>query len=414
MSTMSPRGDKKSREMSRRDFLRSGIAAAAGAALVSCTGGKEDRVEKPPDKQTGKHPVIKRTLGRTGIEIPVISMGAVAQDRAVYAAALDAGIRHIDTDSFYLRGQHEELVGRVIKDYPRESLMVSTRINLPTDQRTGLYRPGTRGDDLLDLFEESIRRLGVDYLDVLSLHSVSAPEAATYAPVVETLQKIKAGGRARFLGLSVHGYEPAVIRAAVDCGAYDVITVSYNFKQHYAAEIKEAIAYAAGAGLGIIAMKTQAGAFLDRERTKPINHKAAIKWVLSDTNVHTTIPGFGNFEEMELFLSVMENLALTPEEQADLDAARLHAGLYCQSCGRCVPQCPHDVFVPAYMRAFMYAYGYGDAAKARETIDGAAREAPPCRTCAQCRVSCVFGVDVRGHILDIARVREIPEEFLRA
>ena len=409
---MSPGRKEKSPSVSRRAFLKSSVAAVAAAALSSCTGRKEKNVKRQPEEQEKKYQIVKRTLGRTGIAIPIISMGAAAEDKAVYTAALDAGITYIDTDFFYRGGRHEKLVGEVIKGRPRESLVVATRINVPFDQRTGLYRSGTRGDDLLGPFETSMKRLDVEYLDILSLNSVSAAAAATHAPILETLQKLKNSGRTRFLGLSVHGYEPEVIRAAVDCKVYDVIMVSYNFKQDHAAEIKEAIAYAASAGLGIIAMKTQAGAFLDRERTKPINHKAAIRWVLSDTNVHTAIPGFRNFEEMEMFLSVMGDLKLTPEEQADLDAARLHAGLYCQQCGRCVPQCPHGVFVPAYMRAFMYAYGYRKPDMAKETIAQAAREDPPCVNCALCRVSCVMGFNVKDRILDVARLQKIPEEFL--
>ena len=414
VTTMSPSKKEKSQSVSRRAFLKSSLAAAAGAALSSCAGRKEEKVKRGPEKQEKEYQIVKRTLGRTGIAIPIISMGAAAEDKAVYTAALDAGITYIDTDFFYRGGRHEKLVGEVIKGRPRESLVVATRINVPFDQRTGLYRSGTRGDDLLGPFETSMKRLDVEYLDILSLNSVSAAAAATHAPILETLQKLKNSGRTRFLGLSVHGYEPEVIRAAVDCKVYDVIMVSYNFKQDHAAEIKEAIAYAASAGLGIIAMKTQAGAFLDRERAKPINHKAAIRWVLSDTNVHTAIPGFRNFEEMEMFLSVMGDLKLTPEEQADLDAARLHAGLYCQQCGRCVPQCPHGVFVPAYMRAFMYAYGYGMAGIAKETISKAAQEDPPCGRCASCSVSCVKGFDVKDRILDVARLKKVPEEFLCA
>jgi len=406
--------EKKPQDMDRRAFLKVGAAVVAGAAFISCTNGNEKQENRARGKRAPRYPVIKRTLGRTRIEIPIISMGGGAEDKAVYAAALDAGITYIDTDMFYRRGRHEELVGEVIKGRERESLVVATRINLPTDERTGLYPSGTRGDALLELFEASKKRLGVEYLDILFLHSVSAPAAATYGPVLETMQKIKASGRARFLGLSVHGYEPEVMRAAVDCGGYDVIMVSYNFKQEIAAEVKKAIAHAAAAGLGIVAMKTQAGAYLDRERTRPVNHKAAIKWVLSDANVHTAIPGFRNFEELEMFLSVMGDLKITPEEQAALDSARLHTGLYCQSCGRCVPQCPHGVFVPAYMRAFMYAYGYRNAAMARETIDGVRRRSLPCSTCTSCVVSCAMGFDVRNRILDIARVRDVPEEFLGA
>lgn len=404
---------------SRRSFLKSSLSGIAAAALASCTGINEEspgdrdgKTDHGPSQEKKRYPIVTRTLGRTGIEIPIISMGACAEDRAVYSGALDAGIIYIDTDSFYLRGRHERMVGRLIKERPRESVMVATRINLPCDSRTGNYPKGTRGDALLGPLEKSMKRLGVDFLDLLSLHSVSSVSAVTYGSILETLQRIKSEGKTRFLGVSVHGYEPDVIRAAVDCGAYDVITTSYNFKQRHGVAVKKAIAYAADAGLGIIAMKTQAGAFLDSERRKPVNHRAAIKWVLSDTNVHTAIPGFRNFEEMEMFLSVMEDLTLTPEEQTDLDSARRLAGLYCQYCGWCVPQCPHGIYVPSYMRAYMYAYGYKKPAKAKETIADDGLDDLPCRACRSCSVSCVMGFDVKDRILDVARVRNIPEEFL--
>jgi predicted aldo/keto reductase-like oxidoreductase len=397
----------------RRDFLKVGMAWIAAASLPSCSGTEKE--EKTTGESRSKsHTIVERTLGRTGIKIPIMSMGGVARDKATYRAALDAGIRHIDTDSTFRNGWHEKMVGEIIRERPRESLIVATKVKIPSYNGRGPYPPGTRGEELLRPFEASMKRLGVEYLDILYLHSISSAAAVDYDPVVETLQKLKGSGRTRFLGISVHGYEPDVIRAVVDCGAYDVIMVSYNFKQRHVSEIKKAIAFAADAGLGIVAMKTQAGAFLDRERTRPVNHRAAIKWVLSDNNVHTAIPGFRNIEEMEMYLSVMGDLELTPEEEADLVSAGLEPGLYCLQCGRCVPQCPYEVPVPAYMRAFMYAYGYGNPAKAKETISGISQGEPPCGSCASCNVSCQMGFDVRGRIRDIARLRAVSEDFLPA
>jgi predicted aldo/keto reductase-like oxidoreductase len=406
----------------RRTFLKSSMAGVAAAALTSCSdmkqkgaqsaSGRESATESQQKEQ--KYTVVKRTLGRTGIEIPIISMGACAEDRAVYESALDAGLTHIDTDYQHLRGGHEKMVGKIVRERPRDSVVVVTKVNVPTDPWTGLFRKGTKGDVVLKLFEKSMRRLKVDYLDVLYLHSASRAENIIHGSILEALLKLKEEGRTKFLGVSLHGYEPPIIRAVADCGYYDVIMTSYNFKQGHAEEIKKAIAYAAEAGVGIVAMKTQAGAFLDRERTIPINHKAAIKWVLADTNVHTAIPGFNNFQEMEMFLSVMGDLTLTPEEEADLDSARLQAGLYCQQCGRCVPQCPHGVSVPAYMRAFMYAYGYKKPGKAKETIAEVFPKHLPCKDCASCQITCSMGFDVKNRLLDVARLRSIPDDFLYA
>lgn len=406
----------------RRTFLKSSMAGVAAAALTSCTDMKheEARTESGRKSKTEsqqkekKYTIVRRTLGRTGIEIPIISMGACAEDKAVYEAALDAGLMHIDTDYTHLRGRHEKMVGEIVKGRPRDSVVVVTKVNVPTNPWTGLFRKGTKGVAILRLFEKSMKRLGVDYLDILYLHSASRAENITYGPILETLLDLKKKGRIRFLGVSLHGYEPPIIRAVADCGYYDVLMTSYNFKQRHAEEVKKAIAYAAKAGVGIVAMKTQAGAFLDRERTIPINHKAAIKWVLADANVHTAIPGFNNFQEMEMFLSVMGDLTLTPEEEADLAAARLQAGLYCLQCGRCIPQCPHGVMVPAYMRAFMYAYGYKKPGKAKETIAEVLPKHLPCEDCTSCKITCSMGFDVKNRLLDVARLRGIPDDFLYA
>ncbi len=392
---------------SRRDFLKSGLACAAAAALPSCSKDEKSKAGIVPEYQ-----LVKRTLGRTGIEIPIISMGANSWDESLYYAAMESGIIFIDTDHMYRNGKHEKLVGRVIKRRPRESMFVSTRINIDKERRTDMYPKGTRGEQFLKPFEKCISNLDVEYLDLLSLHSVMSVKEAIFPPALEIFRKLKSEGRTRFLGVSIHGYEPDVIRAVTDCGVYDVIFISYNFKQRHREQIKKAIAYAADAGLGIIAMKTQAGAFLDRERTRPVNHRAAVKWVLGDTNVHTVIPGFSNIEQMKMFLSVMSDLKLTPEEEADLAMAHSEEGLYCQQCGSCRGQCRYGIAIPTYMRAYMYAYGYRNPGQARDTIKDIVPAVPSCGRCAECSVSCPMGFDVRDRVLDIARVRDIPEDFL--
>lgn len=396
----------------RRRFLKAGFTGLTAAALAPAAAlGSEEAV--PPAAPEKKKPVIvTRTLGRTGIKLPIISMGAQAEDKALYAAALDAGITHIDTAAGYMRGRHEELVAEVIKGRPRDSLVLCTKIYERFDQRTGLYPPEVTAAGFLEKAEISFKRLGVEVLDVLYLHDVPKAASAAHPPIMEAMQKLKKAGKVRFIGLSVHTREPEVIHAAVEAGIWDVILTSYNFKQPHAAEMKAALARATKAGIGIVAMKTQAGGFLDPERTKPVNHRAAIKWVLSDPRVATAIPGITTFDQLEMFLSIMGDTALTPQEKGDLDAARTQAGLYCLSCGVCVPQCPAGVQVPAYMRAYMYAYGYRDPGKAKGTLPPDWEGAPACVGCGSCRVTCAMGFDIRARLLDVDRVRRIPDGFL--
>ncbi|MCK4943097.1 MAG: 4Fe-4S dicluster domain-containing protein, partial [Candidatus Aminicenantes bacterium] len=195
---------------------------------------------------------------------------------------------------------------------------------------------------------------------------------------------------------------------------YEVILTAYNFRQRNSLGLKEAIANAARAGLGIVAMKTQAGVYWDKLRTQPINMKAALKWALQNENIHTSIPGFTTFDQLETDISVMEDLTLTSEEKADLkiDQTLALTGLYCEQCEQCIPQCQKNLNIPTLMRSFMYAYGYKNLSLAKETLQPIDLNHIPCTECNSCKVKCKNGFDIKNKILDISRIKDIPNEFL--
>ena len=124
-----------------------------------------------------------------------------------------------------------------------------------------------------------------------------------------------------------------VIRATTDAEIYDVVLAAYNYVQEEKEEIKQAIAYAADKGAGIIAMKTQGGRRLQQDSDTEINNQAALKWVLNDENVCTTIPGITTFEQLDINMGVMNDLTLTKQELRDLQiAASMRSTLFCQNC----------------------------------------------------------------------------------
>jgi aryl-alcohol dehydrogenase-like predicted oxidoreductase len=85
---------------------------------------------------------------------------------------MQAGITLFDTDHIYRLGRHERFVGRVLRRRPRDSMIVSARINIDRDRKTGMYPAGTGSEAFLKPFEECLSNLDVAYLDILSLHSV--------------------------------------------------------------------------------------------------------------------------------------------------------------------------------------------------------------------------------------------------
>jgi predicted aldo/keto reductase-like oxidoreductase len=402
---------EKINELKRRTFLKQGLAglAAVGALPGAAKAAALGTGATAPAAAT---PIV-RTLGRTGLRIPVVSMGVMNADNpAVVQAALEAGITFLDTAWGYQRGQNEKMIGQVVAGRARDSFMIATKIPGPNRDRSLQGLDGAPLEQaFLAKFDESLGRLGLDHVEILYLHNNSAPEHVQNPVIIGALQKVKKAGKARFVGITTHSNEPAVIRAAVGTKGYDVILTSYNFRQDHRDEMRQAVAEAAAAGLGVVAMKTQAGAYWDKEKQQPINMKAALKWVLNDPNVTTAIPGFTTFDQLKEDFSVVSDITLTAQDLKDLRLGETVAGLYCQQCGQCLAGCSKGLPIPDLMRGYMYAYGYRNLQAAHELVGSLDLGADPCGSCAACRAVCAKGFDIADRVKDISRLRAVPGDF---
>jgi uncharacterized protein len=395
-----------SRNLNRRDFLKMGMSGSAGLVLIDSVRAQQVRKEEIATNQK----LVYRTLGKTGLRLPVVSMGVMNADNpALVEAALKAGIVHLDTAHGYQRGRNEEMLGNLLKNYSRESFVLATKIK--PDQTD----PGKEQEIIQEIttkLETSLRRLQLDHVDILYLHSVKSRADVLFEPFIRAMEKAKQEGKARWVGVSTHSNEPEVLDAVVEGKFYEVVLTAYNFKQDHQQQVQQAIARAAAAGIGIIGMKTMAGGYMDKFRLKPVNTRAALKWVLQDENVHTTIPGMTSFDQLESNLAIMADLNLNETEKKDLELGRLMNGLYCQGCRTCIPQCPGRLPIPELMRAYMYAYGYKNYTLAHELIASLNIGPKVCNECQSCVVHCVKGFSVDAKIQDIIRMQSVPVEFL--
>lgn len=402
----------------RRKFLKQAATAtmtaslASGGAIASAAGaiGKES--------MRRQENFVYRVLGRTGIRLPVISMGTGATNNAgLIRQALDSGIMLLGTSEMYYNGNNEKVIGEVVRDRPRDSFLIMTSVLdvSKADEAAGIYMANVDTQDHLRRVDDCLKRLQLDHIDILILPYAARRESVFFEPLLKAMETVKTQGKARFIGIATHSYQHEAVRAAADVGIYDVAMAGYNFRLADPATLNDSIRYAAEKGLGIIAMKTMAGVYWDKERRRPINATAALKWVLQNENVHTTVPDCSTYDQLAADLAIMGNMDMTGEERSSLEPPPddLSLGLYCQQCGHCLAQCPASVNIPALMRSYMYAYGYGNLNHARRTLDTSGGSAAACIDCAKCSVQCRMGFDVRTRINDIARLHDVPEDFIR-
>lgn len=392
--------------INRRGFLRTSVTGAAGIVAMSPVLAKAANYTQDE--------IITRTLGKTGMRVPVVSFGVMRADNpGLCKAAYDKGIKLFDTANGYQNGNNETMLGNILKDYPRNSFYLATKVKPTGVDRDGKPSDQTTSDEFLAKFSVSLSRLRLDYVDILYVHDVRNPEMLEYKPIIEALNRLKKDGKIKYAGFSTHANEPVVIDAAASLNTFDVILTSYNFKQTYINELNASIKKAAGAGIGIVAMKTLAGGgFLDKERTKKINASAALKWALANHDVTTAIPGMTDFDQLDQNVKLLMDITLTDSEKNDLIAAIPETGLYCTGCLRCMSTCSAKLPVHDLMRAYMYAYGYSNTSLAHSLLKELGTGENPCKDCTACNVVCTKNFNIKQKIADISRLVNVPADFL--
>lgn len=393
---------------SRREFVTASLTclATAGLATVSPSlAGAQDQPKSSSQeaKPAGGNGIINRKLGRTGIEVPIVSMGAGAcNDPGLVQACYEAGMRLFDTSDTYAFGRNEQMIGAVLSQ-----LKVRDRAIIVTKALGGPQRDVTPPEKIKaaisQSLEGSLKRLKTDYVDVLQLYDVRGPEPLRNQAIIEALVAVRKEGKARFIGLSTHANMANVINAAVEAGIFDVIQTSFNFTMASDAAMMNAIANAGSKGIGIIAMKVLAGGAPypnpDTLRQYPgaVVTSAALKWVLRNENVNTSIPGIANFDHLRANFAIASDLTLTDEESRFLADNRITLGMqFCRQCSKCLASCPKNADIPNLMRVHMYAAQYGDFQLARQTIDSMPQESglQTCASCASCTARCVNSVNI--------------------
>ncbi len=419
---LTPIADGPPTGTTRRAVLRaSGAAAAAtvsGVAGVILPNrgwyrvganifGVQVETESPhPDPAwASSHIRSYRRLGRTNAMVSDISLGSGRiQDVDVPRALIERGVTYIDTAPDYSHAGSERLLGEAMRGH-RDRIFLATKFCRPT----GHLPNDTPVKDIIAEVESSLARLQTDHVDLIHIHSCDRVERLLAENIHEAFDRLKAQGKARFLGVSTHTPNlEAVANAAIDSGRFDVMMLAYHFGMW--PSFRHILEKAKQHDVGVVAMKTLKGA--KHENLAQFHHdgdaysQSAFRWVLSNPNVSCLVVSFWEPRHVDEYLAA-SGTALEPHDVARLERYdRLVAGDYCQPhCGQCLDSCPEDLPIHDVLRWRMYTKDYRWPEEGRARYAAVAKNASVCLGCpAPCRGACPHGVPIRDAMLDAHRV----------
>src|SRR5688500_17248346 len=174
----------------------------------------------------------RRLLGKTGLRLPVLSFGAsslgqefrkVTIEEALRSVrvALDHGLNFIDTSPFYGRGMSEVLLGIALKDVPRDSYLLCTKLG-----RYDLQHFDFSARRVAESVDVSLHRLGTGHIDLMLCHDIEFVEMQQIVDeTLPALRRAQKEGKVRFIGFS--GYPMKIFRFILEQTDVDG-ALSYN------------------------------------------------------------------------------------------------------------------------------------------------------------------------------------------
>lgn len=350
--------------MDRRTFLQT--AGIGGAAIAASTGLAGNVFALSAEVKNDSKKVPKRTLGRSGIPVSILSLGGGMDwttNQNLLRMALAQGVTFWDTSDRYENGKSEMGIGQYFNKYPenREEVFLCTKASGKTD-------PG----QVSAAIDQSLERMQTDYIDLFLLTLM--PKMDKFPDGLKALiEKKKREGKIKLVGFSGHLENDRVVAKAVDMGWIDALMITYNYILMQKDDIKRQIDAAAKAGIGLIAIKSQGmspDAAENSQTLEAMQHfmekgftleQAKLKAVWRDERIASICSNINNFTILK------DNAAAARDTSelsiGDLETLRTLASAecshYCQGCGSCIAAMGAESRIPDVLRYMMYYNSYG-------------------------------------------------------
>ncbi len=321
----------------------------------------------------------------------------------IIRTAIDSGINFIDTA--YIYEGSEVLLSKALSNGYREKVVLCSKLPI---------KNVTAKEDLERYFKEQCDRLQTDVIDIYLLHNLSKTsyEKALKYGAIEFMQKLKADGKVKYIGFSMHD-DTEHLKMLVDKYPWDLVMLQYNYYDKYNQAGIEGVKYAASRGIAVVTMESLHGGMLTQNVPKAVeeafgdwkkdasNAEKAFIWLYNQPEVKVILSSVKEKEYLIENLKTFENAKsgiLSEEENALFDKARKAWSTFvnneCTACAYCMP-CPMEVDIPEVFkhwnvlkRTSEQKWLYGSMLSSR------GKDASKCIECGKCSPKCPQGIDI--------------------
>ncbi len=355
-----------------------------------------------------------RTFGKSEERVSVLGFGCmrlpltnpskpesidIDQVRKMTNYAIEHGINYFDTAYGYHEQRSEPVMGAILEGL-RHKILLATKLPVWFVNEQ---------NDMERLFQEQMRRLRTDYLDMYLLHALNAKsfQSIQSFDVFSFLDQKKTEGAIRFAGFSFHDELP-VFKEIIDAYNWDFCQIQLNYLDtNYQAGI-EGLHYAADKGVAVIIMEPLKGGKLSlppdsvREIFQTSNRgwsptEWAFRWLGNFADVHLILSGMSNHNQLEENVKTFDSLNPQQLTEQDIlvirkvvDTLQSIKSVSCTRCLYCMP-CPHGVHIPDNFDVYNSAFLFDQKRDSRITYQkfmAEKKRASSCIDCGECVPKC--------------------------
>jgi len=354
-------------------------------------------------------------LGFGTMRLPLKPDGSVDEEATVAMTryAMEKGINYFDTAYPYHGGMSEVVIGKALAEFPRESFYLATKY--PGHQLAESYDPA-------EIFEEQLKKCGVDYFDFYLLHNIYENSIDTYLDprwgIVEYFIEQKRLGRIRHLGFSSHGGLDVLNRFLDAWGEHmEFCQIQLNYLDWTLQDAKGKYELLTARGIPVWVMEPVRGGKLAglpevwEEKLRALRPEASIaswcfRWLQGLPNVKMTLSGMSNMAQMvDNVASYEAEKPLSGEETALLaEIARdISGGVPCTACRYCCDGCPAGLDIPGLLAVYN-DMKFQPSFTVSMRLEGLGEDKLPhaCLDCGQCAAICPQKIDIPAVMKDLA------------